>query len=770
MAFDADGIKDDNICVIWVDDMIDVFTWRDTFGPSIQTPNLDRLLNRGVRFANAYATIPLCAPCRAELATGLSPFRTGLVDLNRFWRQVLPPEKVWAYDLRRAGFYNFTTGKVDATYTPMPIRFRRVLFHEEPVAHDSRGRTKLKHYLDRGPGIAGVNHPDDDGAQDHLFYDFTVAQNAIDFLGRADPKRRHLIQLGFKHPHYNLECPDRFYQLYDPADIRWPDIAAPEDYYGPPPGFAVYEAAYIANGNWTPEKGGDDGWRQVVRAYFAAISHVDHEIGRFLTALEASALGDRTTVIFLSDNGFNLGNHDSFHKMSQWDSAAHVPLGIWSPRMKEGRVVDIPVSLHNFPKTIMQLAGLPARPDWVSGQTLLPLIDPSFGVFDMSKSPVTSVFGTLSVRPSIEGYRQFRYFRYPNGEEHVYDVVADPGETKNLVDSAPMDVLRGELVKGALELGLDLRGFENPADGVNAMMAVDGSVVLEGHRGNDNYWVYGAESEKIRETKDGGNDTLWYLGGPDNYVLHCPMNVENIRIATVLARNEDDEARKQAPRILRIVAHPDSPITFETTERVVVDVRGSRGNDVMIGPKYGGATFYGGEGDDVLRAITISDSARHFFYGGAGNDRLVGGGGRDVLDGGTGDDTILGTGGRKRIYGGHGNDEIHDGEGASLIHTGPGRNLVRLGGGNDTVHAGTGVNLIEPGPGAVVLVLAYGGVTHVSQWAPEQVYDLTAWPKPPQVLRRSDGRVDVTLGLSVLRITGVPEGHDLTTQIRQGAE
>jgi hypothetical protein len=454
--------------------------------------------------------------------------------------------------------------------------------------------------------------------------------------------------------------------------------------------------------------------------------------------------------------------------MSQWDSAAHVPLAIWSPRMTEGRVVDLPVSLHNFPKTVMQLAGLPPRPDWVSGQSLLPLIDDSFGTFDTTKSPITSVFGTLSVRPSIAGYRQFRYFRYPNGEEHVYDVVADPGETENLIATAPMDVLRGELVKGALDLGLDLRGFENPADGVNAMMAVDGSVVLEGFRGNDNYWAYGAEAEKIRETKDGGNDTLWYLGGPDGYVLHCPMNVENIRIATVLARHEDAEAAKKSSRMLRIVAHPDSPIHFETTERVMVSVRGSRGNDVMIGPKYGGATFYGGEGDDVLRAISVSESSRHYFYGGAGNDRLVGGGGRDVLDGGTGDDTIIGTAARNKIFGGHGNDEIHDGDGSSVVHTGPGRNRVRLGGGNDTLHAGTGITHVDPGPGAVVFVLAYGGVTHVSQWQAEQVYDLTAWPKPPQVSRRPDGLVDVTLGLSLLRIAGVPGDHDVSGQIRQG--
>ena len=286
--------------------------------------------------------------------------------------------------------------------------------------------------------------------------------------------------------------------------------------------------------------------------------------------------------------------------------------------------------------------------------------------------------------------------------------------------------------------------------------------------GNDNYWAYGAEAEKIREAKDGGTDTLWYLGGPDGYVLHCPMNVEHIRIATVLARHEDREAAKKAPRTLRIVAHPDSPITFETSERVMVDVRGSRGNDVMIGPKYGGATFHGGEGDDKLVAISVSESSRHFFYGGAGNDRLVGGGGRDVLDGGTGDDTIIGTAARNKIFGGHGNDEIIDGDGSSVVHTGPGRNRVRLGGGNDTVHAGTGINLIDPGPGAVVFFLAYGGVTHVSHWTAGQVYDLTAWPKPPQITRRPDGAVDVTLGLSVLRIAGVPGDHDLAPQIRQG--
>jgi arylsulfatase A-like enzyme len=764
MSFAPADIREDNICVIWIDDMIDVFTWRDTFGLTIQTPNIDRLMSEGARFANAYATVPLCAPCRAELATGMSPFRTGLVDLNRIWREVLPPTAGWQFDLRRNGFRTFQTGKVDGNYRPMKPEYKRLLFHEEWACNDKGNRTRTKDYLDRGPGIRGINHPNDDGAQDDRFYDFDVTENAIRYLSDADPGRRHLMQLGYKHPHYNLECPDRFYQMYDPDQIVWPTIAAPEDFYGPQPGFAVYEAAYIANGNWTPERAGDNGWRQVVRAYFAAISHVDHEIGRFLEALRNSPLGQNTTVLLLSDNGFNLGNHDSFHKMSQWDSAAHIPLGIWNPRMKTGQVIDLPVSLHNLPKTIFDLAGLPPRYHWSSGQSLLPLIDEAFGTYDRSKSPVTSVFGTLSVRPSVESLSQYRYFRYPNGEEHVYDLVADPGETTNLKDTAPLEQLRQELVAGALDLGLDLRGFENPADGVNAMMAVDGTVALQGGAGDNDYWAYGQDVERIQEDKHGGTDTLWYMGGPNDYVVHMPANIEKIRIGTVVARPETAEdvpSGNRPPRKIHVVGHPESPMHFETSERVSVDVRGTLGNDVMIGSKYAASTFHGGAGNDRLTALPVN-KARNRFFGGAGNDTLIGGRGKDYLDGGSGDDLIQGNSNNNTLIGGHGNDRIFDGPDGSKISTGPGRNKVVSAGGDDEIFIGTGRNEITTGEGAVRFVVAYGGVTRLKRWLPGYALDLTAWPDLPQFLQSGDS-VEIRLGLSVVVIDGVSD----TDAIRQ---
>ena len=752
MGFDRESTRDGSLCLIWIDDLIDVFTWRSAFGLQIRTPHIDRLMSEGTRFANAYATIPLCAPCRAEIATGLSPFRTGLVDLNRFWRDALPATASWVYDLRRSGFRTFTTGKTDANYRPMPEAYRRILFHEDAEAADRLRRRGLHAYLDKGPGIAGVNHPDDDGSMDHTFYDHAVAQNAIDYLERADPRQRHFIQLGFKHPHYNLTCPDRFYAMYDPQAIRWPATAHPDDFAGPQPGMAVYELAYIVNGRWTPERAGDAAWRQVVRGYFAACSHVDHEIGRFMEALRNSPLGDRTTVVLLSDNGFNLGTHDSFHKMSQWDSAAHVPLGLWHGGMDGERRIDLPVSLHNIPKTIMDLAGLPPRDDWVSGQSLLPLVDPSFGTFDATKSPLTAVFGTLSVRPSAAGLDHLRYFRYPNGEEHVYDVVRDPGETTNIADGPDTPALRTELVRAAADLGLDLRGTEQPESRLHAMLAMDGTVALEGGAGDNDYWAYGAAADSIIERPDGGHDTLWYLAGPDGHVLRVPANIECVRVGTVTARSEADG---RSGKVLRIVAHPESAITFEASERVAVHVVGSDSDDLMLGPVYAGAVFEGGAGHDILLARSSRRNDRHAFYGGAGNDTLRGGNGRDTLDGGAGDDLLEAGDGFARLHGGTGNDKIRAGNRSVEIHTGPGRNEVVSGEGRDRIHVGPGENQIKGAGGGVTYTIAWGGLTEITGFSPADSLILAGWPETP-VVGTEDGATVISAGLSIVIL------HDVT--------
>tara|TARA_B110000908_G_C10183298_1_gene416779 strand:- start:559 stop:1323 length:765 start_codon:yes stop_codon:yes gene_type:complete len=254
------------------------------------------------------------------------------------------------------------------------------------------------------------------------------------------------------------------------------------------------------------------------------------------------------------------------------------------------------------------------------------------------------------------------------------------------------------------------------------------------------------------------------MGGPDDYVLHAPAYIENIRIATVVSRNEDDPTISKE---MSIVAHPDTPINFETSERVTVNVQGSRGADVMVGPKYGGATFHGGAGNDMLIAKSGRGKDIHYFYGGAGNDTLIGGNARDVLDGGTGNDVILGGKGHSKIYGGPGNDDISDGPGGSEIHTGPGRNLVRSEGGDDRIFVGSGHNKIAAGPGKAVFILEYGGVTEFENWDEDYVLDLKKWPKSPHISTINETYTDVTLGVSVVRIYGETREKQLRSQIKQ---
>jgi len=208
-------------------------------------------------------------------------------------------------------------------------------------------------------------------------------------------------------------------------------------------------------------------------------------------------------------------------------------------------------------------------------------------------------------------------------------------------------------------------------------------------------------------------------------------------------------------KVVRIVAHPASAITFEASERVSVHVTGSDRGDVMTGPVYAGAIFEGGAGHDRLVAQSSRRKDRHAFYGGAGNDTLIGGDGRDTLDGGPGDDVITAGDGAALVYGGPGNDVITAGSGGAEIHTGAGRNRVIAGGGCGQIHAGPGENSITGGPGGTTHV-AWGGVTVMTGWRAGDMIRLVDWPGMPEVT--CDGAdVVIRLGLSFVVLQGVSD-------------
>ena len=173
----------------------------------------------------------------------------------------------------------------------------------------------------------------------------------------------------------------------------------------------------------------------------------------------------------------------------------------------------------------------------------------------------------------------------------------------------------------------------------------------------------------------------------------------------------------------------------------------------MLGPVYAGAIFEGGSGDDHLVAQSMRRNDRHAFYGGAGNDTLIGGNGRDTLDGGPGDDVIKAGDGFAKLYGGPGNDTLAAGDRTVEIHTGPGRNEVTSGPGHDRIFAGPGENRITGAGGGVTYTVAWGGVTEIMGFSTEDSLVLGGWPEDP-VLAAEGGAVAVSAGLSAVLLHG----------------
>ena len=235
------------------------------------------------------------------------------------------------------------------------------------------------------------------------------------------------------------------------------------------------------------------------------------------------------------------------------------------------------------------------------------------------------------------------------------------------------------------------------------------------------------------------------------------------RVATVVARHEGADTREG--RALRIVAHPESPFHFETSERVSVQVVGSEGDDVMIGQKYGNSTFYGRGGDDRMVSSSKRPKDRNLFHGGSGNDTLIGGPGRDSLHGGSGDDVIRLSGDRGLIDAGPGNDDIRAGEGEAEIDAGPGRNVIALAAGNHRVTVGPGPNRITAGPGAKRFTLERGATVALTGWDARQRYALKDWPGPVQQRVLDGGGVMLFAATSCLLVADCPPGTDLLAQV-----
>ncbi len=422
----AAGASRHNVLFIAVDDMNNDL---GAYGSKIvQSPNLDKLAARGVRFDRAYCQFPLCSPSRTSIMTGLRPDQTRVFNLQYHFRTGLPDVVTMSQLFKNNGYYAARVGKIYHYGNPGDIgtdglddapswteRFN-------PAGID---KTKLEpqivnHTPSRGLGSSLSFLADKEGRdEDHT--DGMVATKVIELL-EINKDKPFFIGAGFYKPHCPYVAPQKYFDLYPLEKIEIPEV---------PAGFekTVPESALHSTRPWPNYQLDKQKLREAKRAYYATISFVDAQIGRVLDALDRLGLAETTTVVFWSDHGYALGERGLWMKQSCFEESARVPLIIAGPYTAKGAVSRRNVELIDIYPTLADYSGL--TPPKLPGQSLRPLLAKP----DMhwNRPAYTQVerqgFPGHSVRTA-----RWRYTEWDGGKRgaELYDHDKDPGELNNL--------------------------------------------------------------------------------------------------------------------------------------------------------------------------------------------------------------------------------------------------------------------------------------------------------------------------------------------------
>ncbi len=430
-----------NVLFIAVDDMnCDLHCYGN---PLVQSPNIDRLAARGVKFDRAYCQYPLCSPTRSSLMTGLRPDQTHVYDLQLHFRKVLPDVVTLSQMFMNNGYYAARVGKIYHYGNPGDIGTSGLddpASWKEFVNPAGRDKTTLEtdvmnYTPKRGLGSAMAFLSDKTG-KDEEHTDGKVALETIKLLEQHKDEP-FFIAAGFYKPHTPYIAPAKYFDYYPMDKIQLP--TEPVDYLKNVP-----QAALASTKPWPLFGVTVDQARECKQAYYAAISFVDAQIGKVLDTLDRLKLTDNTIVIFWSDHGYQLGEHGLWMKQSLFEESAHVPLIISTPWLKQrGQASPRTVEFVDIYPTLADLSGL-TPPKNLAGVSLKPLLENPRAAWSLPA--YTQVWRGNFSGHSVRTER-WRYTEWDNGEKGVelYDHDADPHEFNNLANDLKFAATRAEM-------------------------------------------------------------------------------------------------------------------------------------------------------------------------------------------------------------------------------------------------------------------------------------------------------------------------------------
>jgi arylsulfatase A-like enzyme len=447
-----------NVLFVSVDDLNDWIGCLDGH-PQALTPNMDRLAERGVLFTNAHCTAPACNPSRAAVFSGLFPTKTKVWSNQSGRLGTLKPDATpLPLSFHDADYTTFGTGKLlhgggtdlfdqyftvgqrwsplngkkAVEYTPAELPTKGT-DNPRKIAQDSQGRTVVLP-LNRMPSDRRPNDPRGESfdwgsfdVPDSDFGDTQITDWAIEKIQSGSDKPIFL-GVGYYRPHIPLWAPERFFDRFKKEPGKLPPVDESDlDDLGDLAKERARESVTAGSHATVLEY---RQWRPAVEAYLACVTYIDHEIGRLLDALDRSRMAENTVIVLWSDHGWHLGEKEHWGKWTGWERSTKTPLIIVPPARNadsfaSGARCDQPVGLIDLYPTLVEICDV-SGPTELDGRSLVPMLkDPA----QPTGRAVLTFFdpGNISMRTD-----RWRYIRYSDGSEELYDMTNDPHEWTNL--------------------------------------------------------------------------------------------------------------------------------------------------------------------------------------------------------------------------------------------------------------------------------------------------------------------------------------------------
>ncbi|MBS1813691.1 MAG: arylsulfatase [Acidobacteria bacterium] len=353
----------------------------------IHTPHLDRIAREGLRFENAYTSVPSCTPARSALLTGLSPWKHGMLGMTKMATKPYPVEK--AHALAQAGYYTTVVGKNHYYPITNPHGYHHMITDEHCsyAFHKRDNKPKMpqseeircdyeswfwSEMPDKDPHATGLGW-NDHGARPWVHPEEThpthwTGSTAVKFIEQYEREQPFFLKVSFIRPHSPYDPPKRLYDFYDKQGVPEAKAGAWAKKYEP----RSWEGDDIWHGKLPPDQ-----MRNARVGYYGSVTHVDEQIGRILVALEERKMLDNTLILFFSDHGDMLGDQNMWRKTYAYEQSAHIPM-LMRPAASmqlsaKGAAVRGMVEIRDVVPTLLDVAGAPI-PESIEGKSLLQLV------------------------------------------------------------------------------------------------------------------------------------------------------------------------------------------------------------------------------------------------------------------------------------------------------------------------------------------------------------------------------------------------------------